>query len=182
MGYLLASPLRKLLEPPGRILEGYVRSGMTVMDVGSGMGFFTLEMARLVGEDGHVIAIDLQPRMIASLERRAARAGLARRITTRVCGSESLDIEDLTGQVDFVLVYAVAHEVPDAANLMAELYGCMKPGGRMLLAEPSGHVTEDAYRATEATAVTAGFVALDHPVIRRSHATLFEKQQSEATV
>ena len=66
-GYLLASPVRKLLQNPTRILEPYVRAGMNVLEPGPGMGFFTLELARLVGPEGRVVAVDVQPAMIAGL-------------------------------------------------------------------------------------------------------------------
>ena len=65
VGYLLLSPVRKLLTNPDRILEPYIRSGMTVLDAGTAMGFFSLPIARLVGESGHVVCVDLQERMVA---------------------------------------------------------------------------------------------------------------------
>ena len=179
MGYLLACPLRKLSENPRRVLEPYIKPGMRVLDVGSGMGFFTLDMARLVGDGGAAIAVDLQQKMISSLERRAKRAGLADRISTRLCSSDSLGIDDLAGQVDFVLAYAVVHEVPDTDHLMGELYAALKPGGQLLLAEPSGHVDEAAYKITEGRAEAAGFRALDHPDLKRSRSTLFAKPTTE---
>ena len=73
LGYFLVSPLRRLVEDPEKIVGPYVSEGMTVLEPGPGMGFFTLEMARRVGSSGRIIAVDLQPRMIASLKRRAAR-------------------------------------------------------------------------------------------------------------
>ena len=74
LGYLLASPIRKLIQDPDRILSPYVKPGMVALDVGSAMGFFTLPLARIVGSTGHVIAIDLQEKMIKSLRRRATRS------------------------------------------------------------------------------------------------------------
>ncbi len=59
LGYLLASPLRRLLENPERMLRPYVRPGMTVLEPGSGMGFFSLPLARLVGAEGRVVCVDL---------------------------------------------------------------------------------------------------------------------------
>jgi len=74
IGYLLASPLRRRLgQDPVKILSPYVREGMTVLEPGPGMGFFTIPLARLVGPSGRVIAVDLQPKMIESLKRRAAK-------------------------------------------------------------------------------------------------------------
>ena len=52
VGYILASPIRKLTHDPAGILAPFVRAGMTVLEPGPGMGFFTLELARLVGPTG----------------------------------------------------------------------------------------------------------------------------------
>ena len=69
LGYLLASPLRRLLQDPVEIVKPYVEEGMTVLDVGCGMGFFSLPLANLVGEKGRVVCIDLQEKMIKGLLR-----------------------------------------------------------------------------------------------------------------
>ena len=66
MGYLLANPLRRLLEEPEKLIGPFVKEGMTVVDYGCGMGFFTLPMARLVGPGGKVIAVDVQEKMPSS--------------------------------------------------------------------------------------------------------------------
>jgi ubiquinone/menaquinone biosynthesis C-methylase UbiE len=76
-GYLLANPLRRLLQKPEKIVSPYLRNGMTVLEIGPGMGFFTLPMARIVGASGRIICVDIQEKMIAGLMRRARRAGLA---------------------------------------------------------------------------------------------------------
>ena len=60
VGYLLLSPLRKLLENPDKILRCFIREGMTVLEPGCDMGYFTLPVARMVGPRGKVVAVDLQ--------------------------------------------------------------------------------------------------------------------------
>ncbi|MBW1912872.1 MAG: methyltransferase type 11, partial [Deltaproteobacteria bacterium] len=52
IGYLLLSPLRKFFENPDKMFGPYVREGMTVMEPGCGMGYFTLPLARMVGPEG----------------------------------------------------------------------------------------------------------------------------------
>jgi predicted methyltransferase len=77
IGYLLASPLRRWFgQDPAKILSPYVREAMTVLEPGPGMGFFTIPLARLVGPSGRVVTVDLQPKMIESLKRRASKAGV----------------------------------------------------------------------------------------------------------
>lgn len=175
LGYLLASPVRRLFEKPEEVLGPYLRSGATALDVGCGMGFFSLPMAGLVGSGGRVICVDLQQRMINSLARRAARAGVSERIETRVCSKDSLGIRDLQGEVDFALAYAVVHEVPDAAAFLVEIGDVLVPGGRLLIAEPAGHVSREAFEETVALAGKAGVSLVDRPAVKRSRAVLLEK-------
>ncbi len=175
LGYLLACPLRRFAHNPGKILSPHVRAGMTVLEPGPGMGFFTLDLARLVGPDGRVIAVDLQPKMIASLRRRAANAGLLGRIETRLAPADSLGVTDLNGKVDFTLAFAVVHELPAAARFFPEAFAVSKPGAAVLLAEPQGHVNTTRFSSEVQAAVEAGFVLEDSPLVRRSHAALFRK-------
>ena len=173
LGYFLASPLRRWGQDPGKILGPYINEGMKVMDVGCGMGFFSLPMAGMVGSTGQVVCIDLQEKMIKSLEKRAAKAGLSARIETRVCSPNSLGIDDITGEIDFALVYAVVHEVPDSEALFSQVHQAMKPGSKLLLGEPKGHVSADDFEQTMAIARRCGFEVVDHPEIKRTRAVVF---------
>ncbi len=168
LGWFLANPIRKLWQDPARILAPYVRPGMTVLEPGPGMGFFTLELARRVGPTGRVVAVDVQPRMLAGLRRRTERAGLAGRVATRLAGKDSLGVEDLAGAVDFVVAFAVVHEMPDAGRFFAEIRATLAPGGRVLVAEPSGHVKPPEFEATLAAAVRAGLRGEPGPAIAGS--------------
>ena len=94
-GYLLLGPIRRLRHDPSAILAPYLHKGMTVLEPGPGMGFFTLELARRVGRTGRVIAIDVQPKMIERLKRRAANAHLADRIDARVTRADSMQLDGL---------------------------------------------------------------------------------------
>ena len=172
VGYLLASPLRKLLQNPRKILRPYVKEGMTALDIGCAMGFFSLPMAELVGPKGKIICVDLQEEMIRSLEKRAHRAGVADRIEGRQCSRNSLDLLDLKESVDFALGFAVVHEVPDPAAFFSQIHHALKPSGRMLVAEPRGHVSQSDFDVTVSIAESNGFHLLDRPRIRRSRSVL----------
>src|SRR5215468_3860259 len=157
IGYLLASPIRKWIgQDPVQILSPYVREGMTALEPGPGMGFFTVPLARLVGSSGRVIAVDMQPKMIAGLKRRAAKANVLDRIDARVSSAGTMDIGDLEGKVDFVLAFAMVHEFPDAAKFFAEAAQALKTGGTLLLAEPRGHVADQAFDRELAAAAAVG--------------------------
>jgi len=116
LGHVLASPLRRLAYNPSQILASYVHDGMTVLEPGPGMGFFTIELARRVGKSGRVVAVEIQPRMIAGLKRRIAKAGLLGRVEARLPQRSSIGVVDLAGTVDFTLAFAVVHEMPRAVS------------------------------------------------------------------
>jgi len=148
---------------------------MTVLEPGPGMGFFTLELARRVGRTGRVIAVDVQPRMIERLKRRAANANLAGRIDARVTRADSMQLEGLDRGIDFVLAFAVVHEMPEAVVFFTEAAVTMKPDARMLLAEPSGQVSEAEFDIELEIARRAGFEVEARPQIRRTRTAVLRK-------
>src|SRR5512143_3641127 len=95
LGYFLAAPIRRLWQDPRAIVSPWVSEGMTVLEPGPGMGFFTLELARLVGTTGRVGAVDVQLDMLEGLIRRARRAQLKDRIETREANGQELGVDDL---------------------------------------------------------------------------------------
>ncbi|MGC2323452.1 MAG: class I SAM-dependent methyltransferase [Terriglobales bacterium] len=175
LGYLLASPLRRLAYNPAEILRPYVRTGMTVLEPGPGMGFFTLELARLVGTSGRVVAVDVQPKMIDRLKRRAAKAGVLERIDARLARADSMGVADLGGSVDFTLAFAVVHEMPASGPFFADVARASKPGASVLFAEPAGHVSAEAFEAELQDAFKAGFALVDRPLIRRSQVAVLQR-------
>lgn len=176
LGYLLASPLRRWIQDPQEILNPYVHEGMTVLEPGPGMGFFTIPLARLVGSSGHVVAVDLQPKMIDGLKRRAAKESVLDSIEARVSSAESMGVGDLGPTVDFTLAFAIVHEFPDAGKFFDEVAVVSKPGAKLLLAEPRGHVNDAQFAAELSSAAAAGFEVTARPVVRRSHAALLMKR------
>ena len=172
LGYFLLNPLRRLGQDPERIVGPYVAEGMTVFEPGPGMGYFTLALARRVGARGRVVAADVQDRMLAALRRRAVRAGVSERIETRLVAGDDTGLAGLDGQVDFVLAFAVVHELPDAWRFLAGSFAALKPGGRMLVAEPSGRVPATEFEETLAKALAAGLRVESRPAIRSSHAAV----------
>lgn len=175
VGYLLASPVRKLFLNPKKILGPYVNEGMKVLDIGCAMGFFSLPLTGMVGSGGKVICVDVQAKMIASLKKRAKRAGVSDKIEARVCPADSLCIGDLKEKIDFAVASAVVHEVPDAARFFLETYQAIKSGGRLLVAEPKGRVSQEDFEATVSKAVQAGFKVMDRPQIGRCLSVLLGK-------
>lgn len=145
LGYLLITPFRRLFQNPAKIISPYIHDGMTVLEVGPGMGFFTLDIASKVGKSGKVIAVDVQPKMLAKLTQRAVQAKLSEQIETRLAQPTSLGLSDMVGKIDFVFAFAVVHELPDLNSFWREVSQLLKPGGRLLIAEPSKHVTIEEF-------------------------------------
>ncbi len=176
LGYLLASPVRRWLgQDPLEILSPYVRAGMTVLEPGPGMGFFTIPLAQLAGPSGKIIAVDLQRKMIDGLEKRAARANVQERIDCRVARADTMALRDLDGSIDFTLAFAVVHELPHEDTFFAEVARASKPGAHVLLAEPTGHVDELKFEAELRSAAAAYLHVETRPDIPRSHAALLVK-------
>jgi len=172
VGYILVSPLRRLLQNPRKILAPYIKPGTVALDVGCAMGFFSLNMAEMAGPEGKVVCVDMQPKMIEVLVRRATKAGVIDRIDHRVCDKNGLGLEDMEGKVDFALACAVVHEVPDAGVFFQQIHTALRPGGTCLVAEPKGHVSEKQFEETLAAAKKAGFDLGERPQFGRSHAAL----------
>jgi ubiquinone/menaquinone biosynthesis C-methylase UbiE len=175
IGYLLASPIRRWYDDSVGTINSHVREGMTVLEPGPGMGFFTLEMARRVGPSGRVIAPDIQPKMVSVLKRRARKAGLAQRVDARLVGPDSLGVADLSGQVDFALACAMVHELEAPSHFFEEVAHALKPGGRMLIVEPKGHVHEPEWQAELDAAARYGLRLVERREFRRNLAALVAK-------
>ncbi len=171
-GYFIDNHFRRWFHDPEKILGPYVRSGMIVMDVGCGMGLFSIAAAKMVGDEGRVIAVDLQEKMLGVLRRRAERAGVADRIETHKCEQNRLGVDV---QADFALAFMMIHEVPDQRRLLGEIHVCLKPGGKLLVAEPKLHVPGKAFQKTVATAEEVGFRVAKEPPVRWCRAAVLEK-------
>lgn len=168
-GYTFDNPFRGLVHDPSAILGDLVRPGYTAVDVGCGLGFFTLAMAKLVGPGGRVIAVDVQLEMLERTRRRAERRGLVDRIKFCQCAPDRLGIE---GVADFVLAFWMVHEVSQLEAFLAEVRALLRPSGHLLIAEPRGHVPESSFAGTVQRVREAGFEVDLGPTVRFSRSVL----------
>jgi len=176
-GYFLLTPARRLVHSPARVLGPLVRPGMVVVEPGCGMGFFTLDLARMASPGGRVIAIDVQPQMLARLRRRVAGSGLEGAIDIRLAEPDRLRIVDLAGQVDLVVAFYMVHEVRDPAAFFAEVARALKADGAALVVEPPLHVARAAFESSLAVAERAGLVVRERPRIGLNRAALLARGQ-----
>jgi ubiquinone/menaquinone biosynthesis C-methylase UbiE len=164
------NPLRKIIHDPIAILSPYVHKGDTAIDIGPGMGYFTIPLAELVGSTGSVIAIDIQQKMLSALMARAQKKSVADRIKTHLAGPDSIGFNQ---KVDFILAFWMMHEVPDQRRFLSEIRNLMKPAGLFLLVEPVIHVSKKNFARAIETAKELGFVIKESPKIRMSQSALF---------
>ena len=131
LSWLVDSPLRRAYMRP--VLEWIgIRPGEWVLELGTGPGAFTLGAARRAGDGGRLIAVDLQPEMIAHVDRRVQGAELTN-VETHVASAHALPLDD--GSVDRAFLITVLPEIPDRARALAELHRVLRPGGVLSVTE-----------------------------------------------
>jgi len=163
---------RKRFQNPAEIVKDYIREGDRVLDVGPGIGFFTLPMAKMVGDRGLVIAVDIQETMLTAIRKRAEQAGLQHRIKFQL---GEISSPGIGGEVDFILAFWMVHEVSGKRVFFKELYSVLKDDGKFLMVEPKFHVAKKQFDATVQTAAEVGFKIVAQPLISGSIAVLFSK-------
>lgn len=169
LGYTFDNPLRRLVHDPVEILGSFVEPGQTVVDIGCGLGYFSIALANIVGPNGKVIALDIQSQMIQRARHRAESQNVADRIDFRLCDANLLGVN---GPVDFALAFWVVHEVTEPKNLLVEVRSFLKPQGRLLIAEPKWHVPAGRFAETAELARNVGFQTSKGPVVRFSRAVV----------
>jgi ubiquinone/menaquinone biosynthesis C-methylase UbiE len=158
-----------MVHKPRRILEPFIKRGMTVLDLGCGPGYFTVEMARLVGENGKVIAADLQEGMLQKMTRKIQGTELEGRVEAHLCQSDNVGILQ---KVDFVLAFWMVHEVPDQQGMFEELKSLLNPGGRIWIIEPKIHVTKKSFNMMVTKLESAGLKIIERPKVSLSRSVL----------
>jgi ubiquinone/menaquinone biosynthesis C-methylase UbiE len=132
----LTYKIRDLLQNPRRSLEkARLTKGMSVVDYGCGPGSFTIAAAELVGHEGKVLAVDIHPLAISTVEQKASRKGLQNVGTVLVRGYDT-GVE--ASSIDRVLLIDTIHLIDDPDALFREIHRMLKPDG--LLFMEKGHM------------------------------------------
>jgi ubiquinone/menaquinone biosynthesis C-methylase UbiE len=168
----LDTRLRRWTQNPRRLLRNYLEEGMTVLDMGCGPGFFSVEMARMVGETGRVIAVDLQEGMLRKVRDKIEGTELEERITLHLCEEDKIGVSE---PVDFVLMFYVVHEVPDQAILFRETESILKQGGYVFIVEPPFHVSKKGFKKMIKVATETGLSVVKKPKILMNRAVVLGK-------
>jgi len=171
IAFALDNPIRRLIHDPQKILGGLIETGQTVLDLGCGPGTFSVAMAKMVGESGKVIAVDVQEEMLKLVREKAARQGLQARIVTHKSGPGGIGLSE---KADFALAFYMVHEVPDAGGFLKEVASLLKPEGKLLIVEPKMHVSAVDFERTVWVARQAGLKIISEPRVRFSRSKLFQ--------
>lgn len=158
LGWILASPIRRWFENPEGLLSPLVDSGHRVLEIGPGMGFFTIPLAERVGPNGKVYCVDVQQAMLTELERRLQRRGLSQQVEARCCTETELGVSDLIGSIDLAVLIHVLHEVDDPTRALRDVVSTLGPKGQLLLIEPKGHVKAELFETELEMARNLGMV------------------------
>lgn len=172
LSFTLQNRFRRKFHNPDQILSSYIKNGDIAADIGCGPGFFTGAIARLVGDQGRVIAADLQPAMLDRTRKVLEREGMIERARFHKCEADRLTLPE---PVDFALTFWMVHEVPDPGSFFAQIAAALKPGGRVLFVEPKMHVMKSMFEKEIKLAEKAGLDAGEKPEISLSRAVLMVK-------
>jgi ubiquinone/menaquinone biosynthesis C-methylase UbiE len=158
----LDNKLRRWFQNPQKIIAPYVKAGMTVVDVGCGPGFFSVEMARIVGLTGKVIAVDLQQGMLEKLRSKIKGTEAEKIIQLQKAEEDRIGVLE---KADFIVCFYMVHEVPDKDNFFRQLKNILAGNGRILIVEPPFHVSKKEFAKTLGIAKSAGLAASLGPKI-----------------
>ncbi|MCK4824065.1 class I SAM-dependent methyltransferase [bacterium] len=168
----LDTKIRRWFQNPLKILGPYIREGMTVLDFGCGPGYFTIDMAEMVGKTGRVIAADLQEGMLQKLKDKIHGTEIDECITLHKSEVNKIGLTDI---IDFTLAFSVIHELPSQEDFFMELVSILKPGGQVLIVEPPFHVSKADFVKIIKKAEDVGFKSDEGPRVILNKTVILKK-------
>lgn len=156
LGYLLINPLRKLKQNPKNILTPFISKKDKVIDYGPAMGFFTIPISKIIGKEGEVICIDVQNKLLEILKRRCRNKNIENVQTINILENPHY-FNSQKNTIDFILAFAVVHEVNDKISLIKYFYNSLKKGKKVLISEPNMAIEENYFENLIQIAKNAGF-------------------------
>jgi FkbM family methyltransferase len=152
----LDNPERRKLLPPGKTLIGLgLKAGHTVLDIGAGIGYFSIPASEIVGDKGKVIAVDTSEEMIEELKHRVAKAQIK---NIAIVKSEEYDFGIENETIDFALMCHALHEVDNRKKFLINAHEILREDGEIAIIEwkkeETGFGPPLAYRIDSSEAIT----------------------------
>lgn len=169
--FLLNNFIRRLLQNPEKTVGEYITPGDTIIDIGCGPGFFSVEMAKMTGDSGKVYAVDLQKEMLEITRNKANKYNLENRMIFHQCTENSIGLPDDV-KADFILAFYMVHETPDQIQFFQNIKTLLKKEGRCLIVEPPFHVSKKQFARMRSDIQDAGFIILDTPAKKGGNSLL----------
>jgi len=177
MANAIDNPLRRRIQPPAEMpIRHGIEPGMTVLEVGPGNGTYTMATACRVGDEGKVVAIDIESKMIERVTRRAQAAGI-KNVEARLADALDLPFED--GSFDAVFMIAVIGEIPTPEKAMKEFYRVLSPSGTLAFSELLPDPDYPRAKTLIRLAASAGFRLKEKMGSVFAYTLVFEKGQGE---
>jgi ubiquinone/menaquinone biosynthesis C-methylase UbiE len=147
---------------------------MTVLDLGCGPGFFTIEMARITGHAGKVVAADLQEGMLEIVQKKIKKYHLTGIVELHKCSERKIGLEL---KFDFILIFYMLHEAPDQPAFLNEVYSLLNTDGKVLLVEPTFHVSKKEFDQLKEKLKAMKYEIAEEPRILLCRSYLLKKQE-----
>jgi len=168
----LDNKIRKWLQDPHKILAPYIKEGMKVLDVGCGPGYFSVELAKMVGKDGKVFSVDMQEGMLQIIRNKISGTTFEGIIRLIKCEQDEIRVPE---KVDFILAFYMVHEVPEKDKFFKTMKNILDEKGTFLIVEPKFfHVTKKEFAVTLGKAEAAGFKASQGPKLAFSFSAVLK--------
>lgn len=182
----LERPERVIEEQPDKVIEMMeLKPGNAVADVGVGTGFFARRMAKLVGTEGTVYGVDVQPEMLELLKDYSTRDGVGEIVKPILGTDNGTGLPDAS--VDWILLVDTYHEFQDPKAMLADMRRSLKPGGKIALieyrldGETAQHIKVEHRMSIKQVLSEwnpAGFELIDlHEFLPSQHYFIFQKRK-----
>lgn len=136
IGRFLDSDYRRKLQPPDKIIKrSGIKAGMKVLEIGCGSGAFTTFVARSVGGEGKVYALDIQSAMLKQLEKKLVKPENRDIKNIKLVHASAYDLPFDNNSLDLVYMITVLQEIPDRQKALAEIKRVLKPRGVLAVTE-----------------------------------------------
>jgi len=162
------NPLLRIIRNPYKLLMAAgLKEGQKVLEVGCGPGFFTIPAAKIVGEEGLIYAIDVNPFAVRRVKKKIAKEGL-RNVKPSITNASNTGLPE--SSIDLAFLFGLRYVAGGLGNVMSEIHRILKPGGLLSFEKTRGS-GEELIQDTE----RAGFSYVD----RRGRIFLFIKAKGE---